>query len=150
VGSNDIHAPGLLMARGVIDAMLVAGRYTLLDASAEGLFERAVTAGVRVIAAGVLNSGILAQGITPKATFDYLPPSPAVVERVGRLQDWCASHGVSLMAAALQVVARNPRVGSVLLGPRSVTELDELMNAYVQPVPDAFWLEYPQMTTSIQ
>ena len=150
VGSNDIHAPGLLMARGVIDAMLVAGRYTLLDASAEGLFERAVTAGVRVIAAGVLNSGILAQGITPKATFDYLPPSPAVAERVRRLQDWCASHGVSLMAAALQVVARNPSVGSVLLGPRSVTELDELLNAYVQPVPDALWLEYPEMAASIR
>jgi D-threo-aldose 1-dehydrogenase len=92
----------------------------------------------------------LAQGITPKATFDYLPPSPAVAERVGRLQDWCASHGVSLMAAALQVVARNPRVGSVLLGPRSVTELDELLNAYVQPVPDAFWLEYPEMAVSIR
>lgn len=150
VGSNGVHAPGLLMARGVIDAMLVAGRCTLLDASAEGLFERAVTAGVRVIAAGVLNSGILAQGITPKATFDYLPPSPAVAERVGRLQDWCASHGVSLMAAALQVVARNPRVGSVLLGPRSVTELDELLNAYVQPVPDAFWLECPEMAVSIR
>ena len=137
------------MARGVIDAMLVAGRYTLLDASAEGLFERAVTAGVRVIAAGVLNSGILAQGITPKATFDYLPPSPAVAERVGRLQDWCASHGVSLMAAALQVVACNPHVGSVLLGPRSVTELDELLDAFVQPVPDVFWLGRPDMTEPI-
>ena len=149
VGSNSIHAPGMLMERGVLDAMLVAGRYTLLDTSAERLFERAGTAGVRVIAAGVLNSGVLAQGITPKATFDYLPPSPAVAERVGRLQDWCALHGVSLMVAALQVVARNPRVGSVLLGPRSVTELDELLDAFVQPVPDVFWLGRPDMTEPI-
>lgn len=149
VGSNSIHAPGMLMERGVLDAMLVAGRYTLLDTSAERLFERAVTAGVRVIAAGVLNSGILAQGITPKATFDYLPPSPAVAERVGRLQDWCALHGVSLMVAALQVVARNPRVSSVLLGPRSVTELNELLDAFVQPVPDVFWLGRPDMTEPI-
>ena len=149
VGSNSIHAPSILMERGVLDAMLVAGRYTLLDTSAERLFERAVTAGVRVIAAGVLNSGILAQGITPKATFDYLPPSPAVAERVGRLQDWCALHGVSLIVAALQVVARNPRVGSILLGPRSVTELDELLDAFVQPVPDVFWLGRPDMTEPI-
>jgi len=149
VGSNSIHAPGMLMERGVLDAMLVAGRYTLLDTSAERLFERAGTAGVRVIAAGVLNSGVLAQGITPKATFDYLPPSPAVAERVGRLQDWCALHGVSLMVAALQVVARNPRVSSVLLGPRSVTELDELLDAFVQPVPDVFWLGRPDMTEPI-
>ncbi len=149
VGSNSIHAPGMLMERGVLDAMLVAGRYTLLDTSAERLFERAGTAGVRVIAAGVLNSGVLAQGITPKATFDYLPPSPAVAERVGRLQDWCALHGVSLMVAALQVVARNPRVGSVLLGPRSVTELNELLDAFVQPVPDVFWLGRPDMTEPI-
>lgn len=150
VGSNSIHAPGLLMERGVLDAMLVAGRYTLLDASAEGLFERAVTAGVRVIAAGALNSGVLARGITPTATFDYLPPPPAVAERVGRLQDWCALHGVSLMAAALQLVIRNPHVGSVLLGPRSVPELDELLNAYVQPMPDGFWLGRPDMAESIR
>ncbi len=149
VGSNSIHAPGMLMERGVLDAMLVAGRYTLLDTSAERLFERAGTAGVRVIAAGVLNSGVLAQGITPKATFDYLPPSPAVAERVGRLQDWCALHGVSLIVAALQVVACNPHVGSVLLGPRSVTELDELLDAFVQPVPDVFWLGRPDMTEPI-
>ena len=149
VGSNSIHAPSILMERGVLDAILVAGRYTLLDTSAERLFERAVTAGVRVIAAGVLNSGILAQGITPKATFDYLPPSPAVAERVGRLQDWCALHGVSLIVAALQVVACNPHVGSVLLGPRSVTELDELLDAFVQPVPDVFWLGRPDMTEPI-
>ena len=149
VGSNSIHAPSILMERGVLDAMLVAGRYTLLDTSAERLFERAGTAGVRVIAAGVLNSGVLAQGITPKATFDYLPPSPAVAERVGRLQDWCALHGVSLIVAALQVVACNPHVGSVLLGPRSVTELDELLDAFVQPVPDVFWLGRPDMTEPI-
>ena len=150
MGSNGVHAPGLLMQRGVLDAMLVAGRYTLLDASAEGLFERAFTAGVRVIAAGALNSGVLARGITPTATFDYLPPPPAVAERVGRLQDWCALHGVSLMAAALQLVTRNPHVGSVLLGPRSVPELDELLNAYAQPVPDGFWLGRPDMAGSIR
>jgi D-threo-aldose 1-dehydrogenase len=139
VGSNGVHAPGVLMGRGVLDAMLIAGRYTLLDTSAEGLLAQARAAGVRVIAAGVLNSGVLAHGITPQATFDYLPPSAAVAERVQRLQAWCAAQGVGLAAAALQFVARNPHVDSVLLGPRSVSELDELLDAFALPLPDGFW-----------
>lgn len=146
VGSNSVQAPRMLLERGLLDAMLIAGRYTLLDASAEGLFASADAAGVRVIAAGVLNSGVLAHGITPNATFDYLPPPVAVVERVQRLQAWCAPHGVALAAAALQFVARNPHVGSVLLGPRSVSELDELLDALVQPLPRGFWEGRPDMT----
>jgi len=146
VGSNGVQAPRMLLELGLLDAMLIAGRYTLLDESAEGLFASANTAGVHVIAAGVLNSGVLAHGITPNATFDYLPPTSAVVERVKRLQAWCAPHGVALAAAALQFVTRNPYVSSVLLGPRSVSELDELLDAFAQPLPTGFWEGRPAMT----
>ncbi len=145
VGSNRVEAPGVLLERGVLDAMLVAGRYTLLDQSSAPLFALAHAAGVRVIAAGVLNSGVLAHGITSTATFDYLPPPPAVTERVRRLHAWCASADVPLAAVALQFVLRNGHVGSVLLGPRSVTELDELLDAYAQPVPESHWHTQPSM-----
>lgn len=139
VGSNNIDTPTRLLPHGILDAVLVAGRLTLLDRSAAPLFAQASAAGVRVIAAGLLNSGVLARGLTPNATFDYRPPDASVTARVQALQRTCTAHGTALMAAALQFVLRNPHVDSVLLGPRSVQELDELLDAISQPIPDDLW-----------
>lgn len=139
VGSNSIDTPTRLLAHGILDTILVAGRFTLLDRSAAGLFAQASAAGVRVIAAGLLNSGVLARGVTPHTTFDYRRPDASVTTRVQILQHRCTSHSTSLMAAALQFVLRNPHVDRVLLGPRSVQELDELLDAISQPIPDDLW-----------
>ena len=64
-----------------VDVVMVAGRTTLLDDSAEeALLPTARAAGVGVIAAGVFNSGILAD---PEGApyFDYHAASPELVER---------------------------------------------------------------------
>jgi len=139
VGTNAALAAELLMHHGVLDAMLVAGRYTLLDTSAATLLSRAAAAGLRVIAGGVLNSGVLAQGVAPHATYDYLPLAPEIVQRVQALQAFCARHGVSLAHAAVQFVMRNSAISTLLLGPRNVAELDPLLDACAQTLPDAFW-----------
>ncbi len=51
--------------------ILPAGRYTLLDRSARPLLRRAGSMGIAMVAAGVLNSGILATGARPDAKLDF-------------------------------------------------------------------------------
>jgi len=46
---------------------------------------------------------------------------------------------VPLAAAALQFAASHPAVDTVLIGPRTVEELDANLGAYAHPVPDALW-----------
>lgn len=149
VGSNGVAAAALLLEQVTLDALLIAGRYTLLDQSAGALFARAAAAGVRVLAGGVLNSGVLAHGITPGATFDYAPLVPAMAERVRELQALCARHEVPLAAAALRFVLDQPRVSSILLGPRDVRELDELLDMAESPVQEAFWRELQALGVSL-
>ena len=123
------------------DCFLVAGRYTLIDQVAllELLplcFER----GIAVILGGVYNSGILADP-RPGAMFDYAPAASALVERAQHLQAVCRRHGVPLKAAAIQFPLAHPAVTSLLLGARSVAELEENLELLATPVPVDLWEE---------
>jgi len=48
---------------------------------------------------------------------------------------------VPLAAAALQYVLANPHVSTVLLGPRSVAELDASLAAAQAPLPATLWAD---------
>ena len=120
VGAGMNHSAMLarFAEQGLVDCVLLAGRYTLLDQSAVAdLLPAASAKGVAVILGGVFNSGLLADP-RPGAYFDYAPASPEVVARARALAVICERHGVPLGAAALQFSAAHPAVTSVLVGAR--------------------------------
>jgi D-threo-aldose 1-dehydrogenase len=124
-----------------LDVVLCAGRYTLLDRSAEeDLLPACLDRGVRVVIGGVYNSGLL---IDPKpgARFDYAPAADALVRRAAELERICASHGVPLRAAALQFPGRHPAVASTLAGGRSPREIEDNVAMAELPIPAALWEE---------
>jgi D-threo-aldose 1-dehydrogenase len=138
VGANTV-APLLHFARETdVDCLLEAGRHTLLDRSATAeLLPTCRGRGIAVIAGGVLNSGVIAGG----TTFDYRPAAPDVRARVESLAGTCARFDVPLLAAALQFPLREPAVATVLLGARSVVELDDNLDALEVAIPDDLWSE---------
>ena len=123
-----------------LDWLLLAGRYTLLDRSGADVLDRCADRGVKVIAAGVFNSGLLADP-TDDAHFHYAPAPPAVVERARRLEVICARHDVPLAAAAVQFPARHPAVTVVLPGARSAAEIEADVALYEHPIPEELWEE---------
>ena len=124
-----------------IDCLLVANRLTLLDRTAEAaLLTLCVRREIGVVAAGVFNSGLLA-GPTPSATFDYEPAALDRIEQARTLAEICARHGVPLKAAALQFPFRHPAVNAILIGPRSVPELDEDLLLLGLAIPERLWAE---------
>lgn len=128
-----------------LDCSLVAGRYTLLNHEplAE-FFPECERRGIAIIAGGVFNSGILAEGSRgPSATrtYDYQAAPDSVVERVRRLEAVCAAHDVALPAAALQFVCRHPAVATVVIGALSRAQVEQNLDAVAQPIPQAFWDE---------
>lgn len=67
-----------------LDAILLAGRLTLLDRSAEeALVPLCQEAGTSLVLGGIFNSGILATGPIEGATYDYTPASQAVLAATG-------------------------------------------------------------------
>ncbi|MET8112746.1 aldo/keto reductase [Streptomyces prasinus] len=124
-----------------IDAVLLAGRYTLLDQSGlVDLLPLAAERGVGVVVGGVFNSGLLADP-RPGATFDYAPARPDVLSRARELRTVCERHGVPLRAAALRFPFGSPAVTSVLTGARSAAEVQDAAALLGRPVPEALWAD---------
>jgi D-threo-aldose 1-dehydrogenase len=141
LGVNEVEIGLTLLGEVQLDAILLAGRHTLLDRSAGPLLRSAEAKGAAVIAAGVFNSGILATGARPGARFDYLSASRDILDRVAAMERVAARYGAPLPALALQFPKRDEAVTTVLLGAASVRELESSLANLGQPVPDEAWLD---------
>jgi len=141
VGMNQAEMLERFVRDTDIDCVLVAGRYTLLDDRADdGLLAVARERGVGVLAAGVLNSGILVDP-APGATFDYRPAPQELLDRAILLRDVAARYGVPLSRAALQYSLRHPSVSAIMVGARAPEEVAQNLSDYAAPVPDGLWEE---------
>ncbi|MEV4616071.1 aldo/keto reductase [Kitasatospora sp. NPDC049258] len=141
IGMNQAELPARFVRDTDIDAVLLAGRYSLLDQ--RGLTELlplAAEHGVSVVIGGVFNSGLLADP-RPGATFDYAPAPDALLARALELKTVCERHGVPLRAAALRFPFGHPAVASVLVGARSAAEIQDAAAMLHHPVPAALWAE---------
>ncbi|MGW0785372.1 aldo/keto reductase [Streptomyces sp. NPDC002913] len=122
-----------------VDAVLCAGRFTLLDRSAlDALLPEAAARGRSVVVGGVFNSGLLADP-RPGATYDYAEAPAALLDRALRIRAVAEGHGVPLRAAALHYPLRHPAVAGVLVGTRSSEEVRDAAARLRTPVPDALW-----------
>jgi D-threo-aldose 1-dehydrogenase len=124
-----------------MDAVLVAGRYTLLDQEALAeLLPACRERSVAVFVGGVMNSGVLADP-KPGATFNYAPAPAAVIDRARRIGEACARHDVPLRAAAMQFPMAHPAVASLVAGVRTAAHLDEYPALLAYPIPAELWSE---------
>ena len=127
---------------GDFDYFLLAGRYTLLDhESLHQLLPLCEQRGISLVIGGPYNSGILATGAVPGATYNYRPATPSILNRVNRIQTICEQYNVSLPAAALQFPLHHPLVASVIPGARSIAEVENNINLVSEPIPAEFWAE---------
>lgn len=125
VGMNQSATPARMIMEIDIDVVLIAGRYSLLDQRALiDLLPAALMRGVDIIAAGVLNSGILANPVKG-ATFDYAPASDEILAKAQRIKAVLDKEDIPLTAAALQFPLRHPSIKCVLVGCRNT---DEILN----------------------
>ncbi|MEV6212691.1 aldo/keto reductase [Kitasatospora sp. NPDC051914] len=141
VGMNQAEALTRFVRETDIDAVLLAGRYSLLDQ--RGLAELLPLAeqrGVGVVVGGVFNSGLLADP-RPGATFDYAAAPDELLGRALELKEVCERHGVPLRAAALRFPFGHPAVASVLVGTRSAAEVRDAAAMLQHPVPGVLWAE---------
>jgi D-threo-aldose 1-dehydrogenase len=63
LGTNVPETASFVLDRVELDWLLLAGRYTLLDRSGADVLDRCASLGVEVVAAGVFNSGLLADPV---------------------------------------------------------------------------------------
>jgi D-threo-aldose 1-dehydrogenase len=140
IGMNQWQAPLRAVDETDVDVVMIAGRWTLADRTAQPLLDRCAQRGVAVLAAAPFNSGLLARPRpAAAATFNYQPASRPMLERARVLADVCDSAGISLPQAALQFPLRHPAVASVVTGLSSGAEVDAAIAHLRVPIGDEVW-----------
>ncbi|RNL77633.1 aldo/keto reductase [Nocardioides marmorisolisilvae] len=139
VGMNYCAPLARFVRESSADVVMEAGRLTLLDDSArDELLPSARDHGVDIVAAGVFNSGILADPAV-NDRFHYAAAPDEVVRRARALQARCAGYGVPLAAAAVQFPLRFDPVAAVVVGATTPGEVRELVRNAAVDVPDDLW-----------
>ncbi|WP_426239225.1 aldo/keto reductase [Pararhizobium sp. DWP1-1-3] len=143
VGVNEGDVATRFVEAGQFDAVMIAGRYTLLDHSAAAdLFPAAEKAGTEIVVAGVFNSGILATGSDKSAaTYDYGAPPAEITARAQRIERICEKYDVPLQAAAIQFPFRNRLVSAAVLGMSRPERVAQNLEWSKYAIPEAFWQE---------
>lgn len=143
VGSMDTAILARGAASGGLDALMVAGRLTLLEQPAlDEVVPAAERTGTGIVTASVFNSGLLARDRPDaNARYEYGQAPSEVLDKAVRIADVCRTHGVPLPAAALQYTRRIGPVASVVAGssrPQQIRQNAEWMRL---EIPEALWAE---------
>jgi len=142
-GMNNAALLARLVRETDIDVVMLAGRYTLLEQeSLDDLLPLCVERGVDIVAAGVFNSGLLAQPQPrPDAKYNYSDAPPELVQRAQAIAAVCKRHGTSLPAAALAFPLAHPAIVSVCVGARSAAQIERNVALYAEPIATDLWEE---------
>jgi D-threo-aldose 1-dehydrogenase len=144
IASNNPWDNAPYIESGEFVAAVVPDAYSLLSQVAlERMFPAAERFGMGVVVATPLERGLLATGTRAAAPEDHINRrfTPESLRQVDQLEELCARHGVSLLAAALQYVVRHPVVSSTVPGARRPEQAVANTAAMLEPVPEAFWSE---------
>jgi aryl-alcohol dehydrogenase-like predicted oxidoreductase len=133
---HDHHRAAIRSGR--FDAILTFADYNLVRQSAGSLIDEAHDAGVGVIVAQAVLAGQLA-GPDPLE-------NPHTKERpdaraAHEWWAWARDRGVPIQALAVQWVLRNPKVATILIGPKTPAEVEENVRVVTAPLPASIWTE---------
>lgn len=128
-------------ARAVpLDFVIIAMPYTLLDQSAlEHGLQRCVDDDVSVVIGAPYASGILATGPIPGARYRYGLADAEILDKTRKIATVCASHKVSLQAAALQFPLAHPATVAVIPGGSTPAEVRSNLQFLAEPIPKSLW-----------
>ena len=78
--------------------------------------------------------------------WNYANAPTTVLQKVKLLQEVANDHKVSLPAAALQFPLANSIVSSVIPGPRSTEEFNQILSWFSEEIPEEFWMDLKSKT----
>lgn len=141
IGVNEEAVCLDVIPRFPIDAIMLAGRYTLFEQHASRrVMTEAEAHGIAILAAAPYNSGLLGDTAGPGKIYNYGPAAAEIVERARRFYAICAETGADVGAAALQFPLAHPAVATVVCGLRSTGEAKAASIRLGTKVPAETWV----------
>ncbi|MCU1477878.1 MAG: aldo/keto reductase [Subtercola sp.] len=143
VGTGSMSVDALLQAARTadLDILMIAGRLTLAEQpSLAEVVPAALANGQSIVAAGVFNSGLLAENVPPAdARYEYGQAPVEILQRARQIAEICASFGVGLPTAALQYTLRITPVTTVVMGTGRAEQVRQNVERFSERVPEELW-----------
>ena len=130
------------------EAVITHNRYTLVNRSADPLFDVAAARGVAALNAAPYGSGILAKGPDAYARYEYTEAPKAVVDQARALQEACREFDVPLAATALQFSLKDPRIASTIVGMSRPERVQQTLDLATRPIPGELWERIEALASS--
>jgi D-threo-aldose 1-dehydrogenase len=129
------------------DAVLNHNRWTLVDRSADTLWNLATERRMAIFNAAPFGGGILAGSTTRGPKYAYSEASADLLDFIERMQALAAEWGIELAAAAVQFSLADPRIHSTVVGMSSIARLQSLPGLVSARIPDGFWEAFRALGT---
>lgn len=139
MGRLDMMLP--LVRDWPFDVILSHNRYTLLNRSADALFDLAQAKGMTILNAAPYAGGVLAKGSAVVKKITYQDSTEDALSPVRAVEAVCARHVIAPGAAALQFSQRDPRIACTIVGVSRAERVRQTLDWAATPVPDAAWRE---------
>lgn len=124
---------------GLFETAISHNRYTLLNTSADPLWDVCRERGVAAINAAPYGSGILAKGPSAYPRYVYQDAGDDILGRARELEDICRRYDVPLPAAALQLSLRDDRIVSTVVGISEPHRVKQTLAYAAYPIPKELW-----------
>lgn len=131
---------------GVFDVVLSHNRFTLMDRSADELYDKAAARGMGIMNAAPYGGGMLVKGPEAQPKYAYGHRDDTIRQRATLMMEACERHGVPLAAAALQFSVRDERIHSTVVGMSSPDRLDQTLGLLAADIPQSLWDELLALT----
>ena len=148
MGRIDVMLP--LLRDWPFDVMISHNRYTLLNRSADEMFDLAFDKGISILNAAPYASGVLAKGSAVMPRIAYTVADEAQLEPVRQIEAACARHGVAVGAAALQFSMRDPRITSTIVGVTKPERVAQTLGWAAAEIPAELWREVETFPVSTE
>ncbi|MEM6309573.1 MAG: aldo/keto reductase [Pseudomonadota bacterium] len=148
MGRLDVMAP--ILAAYPFDALISHNRWTVVNQSADTLFNDAHARGIAILNAAPYAGGVLAKGSIEMPQVTYQPGTDETLAPVRAVEAICTEHGVAPGAVALQFSMRDPRVTSTIVGVSKPERVIQTIGWAQAKIPDAVWDALATLTPSLE
>ena len=121
------------------DAILSHNRYTLLNRSADPVFNYAYENGISILNAAPFAGGVLAKGADQLPMITYQEATEEMLLPVRKIQEVCKEWGIDAGSIALQFSVNDPRITSTLVGVSKVDNLNKTLSWLKTVIPDGLY-----------
>ena len=130
-----------LLRNWPFDALISHNRYTLINRSADEMFDFANEQGMTILNAAPYAGGVFAKGSAQMPRVTYQEADEEALAPIRRIEAICARHGVAPGAVALQFSMRDPRIASTIVGVSKPERVAETLAWAEAAIPASVWEE---------